>query len=275
MAALLWLGREGAGSLETGSGAREFGRLETLDADPLETNDASVQETSGPAAGSDEAGTTSIEESRRPPKPKPTNPERIYGRSAAEFRDYTLKSIGFSEEETVSVDSKFRAFLAAYDGPDGRRVMSNPRKASLEEREEFRKVRDSFMSPFEFDAFLFATGQNNRATLMRRPSPGGQGAEVGLQKGDHLISINELRIFDMSEFKDALSRTSEGELMDVVVHRAGTIYDLQLLCCKMRWGSISLSLQPPLDSERGEATELRTPEAHSSDRSSPRKSKMN
>ena len=74
-----------------------------------------------------------------------------------------------------------------------------------------------------YDEYLYTSKQNNRikiASVML----GSTAEEVGIEKGDVVLSYNNQRMFTWQELKDATTGGSLGEFVSINIYRAGEIY---------------------------------------------------
>ena len=79
----------------------------------------------------------------------------------------------------------------------------------------------------QYDEYLFASKQNNRiriASVML----GSVAEQVGIKKGDVVLSYNDTRMFTWQELKDATSEGQLGEYVSISIYREGDIYSFSV-----------------------------------------------
>ena len=79
----------------------------------------------------------------------------------------------------------------------------------------------------QYDEYLFASKQNNRiriASVML----GSAAEQVGIKKGDVVLSYNDTRMFTWQELKDATSEGQLGEYVSISIYRDGAIYSFSV-----------------------------------------------
>lgn len=79
----------------------------------------------------------------------------------------------------------------------------------------------------DFDAALYATGQQNRV-LLREPADGGRLMADGLQPGDFIESYDGERIFRLVDLQLLMKETSEDESIPLVVRRGDEFIELMV-----------------------------------------------
>jgi len=86
-------------------------------------------------------------------------------------------------------------------------------------REELGDVR--------YDEYLFNSKQNNRIRISS-VMLGSAAEQVGIQKGDIVLSYNNNRVFNWQELKDATSEGKLGEYVSISIYRNGEIYSFSV-----------------------------------------------
>ena len=79
----------------------------------------------------------------------------------------------------------------------------------------------------QYDEYLFNSKQNNRiriASVML----GSAAEQVGIKKGDVVLSYNDTRMFAWQELKDATSEGQLGEYVSISIYREGDIYSFSV-----------------------------------------------
>lgn len=79
----------------------------------------------------------------------------------------------------------------------------------------------------QYDDYLFSSKQNNRikiASVML----GSAAEQVGIQKGDILLSYDNRRMFDWQELKDATAEGQLGDYVSVSIDRNGEVYSFSI-----------------------------------------------
>jgi hypothetical protein len=207
------------------------------------------QQSDGPAPDSSERPDPVRE--RRPPRAGSRAGEayRVFGSPAQEFDREKLKGLDFREAEIDAIHARFRAFITELHGSDSGARITPSSRLTPEQREENRRLRMRYLTDREFDAALFATRQNNRAVLSRDPAPGSPAASVGLRKGDEIVLMNGIRVFDLQDYRDGRKSKDEGDFHQMIVARGARFFEVSLLCCSARLGSVSMRWARPLTEE--------------------------
>ena len=79
----------------------------------------------------------------------------------------------------------------------------------------------------QYDEYLFTSKQNNRikiASVML----GSVAEQIGIKKGDVVLSYNDTRMFTWQELKDATSEGQLGEYVSISIYREGDIYSFSV-----------------------------------------------
>ena len=74
-----------------------------------------------------------------------------------------------------------------------------------------------------YDEYLFTSKQNNRIKISS-VMLGSAAEEVGIEKGDVVLSYNSQRMFTWQELKDATTKGSLGEFVSMTIYRGGEHY---------------------------------------------------
>jgi len=78
-----------------------------------------------------------------------------------------------------------------------------------------------------YDEYLFNSKQNNRIRISS-VMLGSAAEQVGIQKGDIVLSYNNNRVFNWQELKDATSEGQLGEYVSISIYRNGEIYSFSV-----------------------------------------------
>lgn len=78
-----------------------------------------------------------------------------------------------------------------------------------------------------YDEYLFNSKQNNRIRISS-VMLGSAAEQVGIQKGDIVLSYNNNRVFNWQELKDATSEGKLGEYVSISIYRNGEIYSFSV-----------------------------------------------
>ena len=230
----------------SGAGIREYGALDPMP-DPLPPSPAKAAE--GTEVGSSRpvpAGLTGKEKKEiAAARVREAEANRVMGRPAAPFDADRLRRFGFGDEEIDQIRKDFSDYASAVraESEDGRvpaGYLLDP-----DERESRRRLRARYLTDREFDAALFATNQANRVQIVRLRE-NARTRKVGLRPRDQIISINGLRVFDLSDFEDGRARRREGQLHELLVLRGDKVFDVNVQCCRAGWSGLEITRARPL-----------------------------
>lgn len=238
-------------ALRAPTGAREFGALD-LGSDSAFRKAAEAEREALAAAANareEELGDDGLDEGRVAPLGSGKR-YAVAGRPALPFNGELLEAQGYRPEDIARIEEGFESILSTMRGPDPDAKIPAPYRLNPEEREQNRALRARILDPAEFDAAMYATRQLNRAYFKVGPQIGSSADKAGILKGDEIIEINGVRVYDIYDFTDGRDSVSEGEMHRLVVSRRGQLFDVSLRCCKPGWRGVALKLSKPLEAER-------------------------
>lgn len=171
---------------------------------------------------------------------------RISGRPMRDFDRESLARSGYSDAEIDNIAEAMRGYATWLRDASGGELPAPAIKLSLEERAARRETREVFLSDDEYAAALFATGQKN-AAVFARPNDGTPAWEAGIRSGDKLVSINGVRIFDLTDFADGRGQRVDGQMHILEVSRRGEQTMITVACCRPGWGPVDMTTRVPAD----------------------------
>jgi len=145
------------------------------------------------------------------------------------FDSDALARAGYSDADAQSVRDRWEQFqldklyLAGEAKREG--YLNKPRhRLQLAELEA--ELRED-LGDYDYDAFLYATGQPNRVVVgdVLQDSPA---EEAGFLSGDRVLSYAGDRIFRPRQLRDATSEGVEGSTLDIEVGRGSRIVTLRV-----------------------------------------------
>jgi len=253
------------GPSTTGTTSREYGSLDDelagarAGADSVINEAAAKNETgpdsprgqerenadSGEALGTNEARIETERSVRNAAEAsKAADAYRISGRSTRDFNREQLAESGFDEAEIDEIASGMRDYAQWLRDSSGGELPTPSIKLTPEEREVRRETRAGFLSDEEYDAALFATGQNN-AAIFANSKTDSPAWEAGIRSGDVLDSINGVPIFELMDFVDGRDRMVEGGMHVLIVSRGGEATTVMVECCRPGWGPVDMTTRSP------------------------------
>jgi len=173
-----------------------------------------------------------------------TDAYQVSHRRTRGFDRKLLAESGFDEAEIEKVEQGMRDYAKWLRDSSGGAPPTASIKLSPEERDARRQAREGFLSDVEYEAALFATGQQN-AAVFARAKEGGEAWDAGIRSGDTLVLINGVRIFDLMDFVDGLDQLAAGETHVLGVLKGGEQTTITVPCCRPGWGPVDMTTTRP------------------------------
>jgi len=173
-----------------------------------------------------------------------TDAYQVSPRPTRGFDRKLLAESEFDEAEIEKIEQGMRNYAKWLRDSSGGAPPTASIKLSLEERDTRRQAREGFLSDVEYEAALFATGQQN-AAVFARAKEGGEAWDAGIRSGDTLVLINGVRIFDLMDFVDGRDQLAAGETHVLGVLKGGEQTTITVPCCRPGWGPVDMTRTRP------------------------------